>query len=99
MKNSKIILIQTNEQDTLFFDKLEIFLNKLTLKKDFVEYNSQTKNFNLENKYFKCKIDLKIINLKLLDSYMQNNFDVEGLLLVTDAIDANNLDVIFYLRK
>lgn len=95
--NSKIVLIQTNEEDQLINDKLEMMLSKLTLKESNLIYNSTGKFFEVDNKYFNCTLELKIVKQNLLEEFLSNNKNVEGVFVICDLLDANNIDVSRYV--
>ena len=92
-KNSKIAIIQTNESDSLIFSKFEICLGKLTNKNDSMEYLANSKQIKIDNKYYNCNLELKLIKQSLLDDFLSNSSNIEGLIVICDFLDVNNHEV------
>ena len=93
---STLVFLQSNENEKndVNFMKLEMILSKLSLKNDLVSYNNSLKIFSIENKYYKCSLDLKPIKFKILDDFLNHNKNIEGIILFSDIIQANNIEEI-----
>lgn len=90
---SNIVIIQTNESDSLIVPKFEMCLSKLSYNNDYMEFNNLSKQINIDNKYYKCNLELKVVKQSLLDDYLNNSISIEGLIVICDFLDVNNHDV------
>ena len=93
MKKNQIAMIYSNEEDKSISNKIDIVLSKLTIEKDYVKYDVQNKRFEIDNKYYSCNLEVKEIKFSILDDFLSHNNQIEGLIMICDILDANNLDV------
>ena len=95
MSKSKILFISQESSDSTNLDDILKYMSVYNIEKNNSKVDIINKLLIIDNKYYKCNIEVESIKI---DELLQNNNDInnfEGIVILCDLLNISNIDVSF----